>query len=53
MSNVTIDIKNNTTEIHDENAEPWKITLIDTGIDTMTGGRLKRVEKYVDDTFVV
>ena len=51
MSNVTIDIKNNTTEIHDENAEPWKITLIDTGKYTMTGGRLKRVEKYVDDTF--
>ncbi|RZD46944.1 MAG: glucose-1-phosphate cytidylyltransferase [Thaumarchaeota archaeon] len=51
MSNVTIDIKNNTTEIHDVNAEPWKITLIDTGKDTMTGGRIKRIEKYIDDTF--
>jgi glucose-1-phosphate cytidylyltransferase len=51
MSDVTIDIKNNTTEIHDINAEPWKITLIDTGKDTMTGGRIKQVEKYVDDTF--
>ena len=51
MSNVTIDIKNNTTEIHDANAEPWKITLVDTGDDTMTGGRIKRIEKYIDDTF--
>ncbi len=51
MSNVTIDIKNNTTEIHDVNAEPWKITLVDTGDDTMTGGRIKRIEKYIDDTF--
>ena len=51
MSNVTIDIKNNTTEIHDVSAEPWKITLVDTGQDTMTGGRIKRIEKYIDDTF--
>jgi glucose-1-phosphate cytidylyltransferase len=51
MSNVTIDIKNNVTEIHDVNAEPWKITLVDTGKDTMTGGRVKHIEKYVDDTF--
>ena len=51
MSNVTIDIKNNVTEIHDVNAEPRKITLVDTGKDTMTGGRVKHIEKYVDDTF--
>ena len=51
MSNVTIDIKNNVTEIHDVNAEPWKITLVDTGKDTMTGGRIKYIEKYIDDTF--
>src|SRR3989338_5806758 len=51
MSNVTIDIKNNKMEIHDVHAEPWKITLIDTGKDTMTGGRVKRIEKYIDDTF--
>ncbi len=51
MSNVTIDIKNNKMEIHDVHAEPWKITLIDTGKDTMTGGRIKRIEKYIDDTF--
>lgn len=50
-SNVTIDIKNNKMEIHDVHAEPWKITLIDTGKDTMTGGRIKRIEKYIDDTF--
>lgn len=51
MSNVTIDIKNNKMEIHDVHAEPWKITLIDTGKDTMTGGRVKRIEKYIDGTF--
>lgn len=51
MSNVTIDIKNNKMEIHDVHAEPWKITLIDTGKETNTGGRVKRIEKYIDDTF--
>jgi len=51
MSDVTIDIKNNKTEIHQINAEPWKITLIDTGEKTMTGGRIKRIKNYVDDTF--
>jgi glucose-1-phosphate cytidylyltransferase len=50
-SDVTIDIKNNKTEIHQIGAEPWKITLIDTGENTMTGGRIKRVKKYVNDTF--
>ena len=51
MSDVTIDLKNNKTEIHNAHAEPWKVTLIDTGDSTMTGGRLKRVKKYLDDTF--
>jgi glucose-1-phosphate cytidylyltransferase len=51
MSDVTFDIKNNKMEIHQMNAEPWTITLIDTGDQTMTGGRIKRIEKYVDDTF--
>jgi glucose-1-phosphate cytidylyltransferase len=46
-SDVTFDIKNNTTEILNNNAEPWKVTLVDTGSDTMTGGRIKRVEKYL------
>lgn len=51
MSDVTIDIQKNSTEIHQMNAEPWKVTLVDTGENTMTGGRIKRVEKYIDDTF--
>ena len=51
MSDVTIDIKNNKLEIHQINSEPWKITLIDTGEDTMTGGRVKRIKKYIDGTF--
>lgn len=49
-SDVTFDIKKNKMEVHEKFAEPWKITLIDTGLDTMTGGRLKRVQKYVDDS---
>src|SRR3989338_11420907 len=51
MSDVTFDIKQNKMEVHQKFAEPWKITLIDTGLNTMTGGRLKRVSKYLDDTF--
>ena len=51
MSDVTIDIQNNKLEIHRINSEPWKITLIDTGEDTMTGGRIKRIQKYIDGTF--
>src|SRR3972149_4865391 len=42
MSDVTFDIKQNKMEVHQKFAEPWKVTLIDTGINTMTGGRLKR-----------
>src|ERR1700739_3368800 len=48
MSDVTIDLKNNNLKIHQNNAEPWTVTLIDTGEETMTGGRLKRVERYLD-----
>lgn len=52
MSDVTIDMKNNKMDIHQKFAEPWKITLVDTGLNTMTGGRLKRVQKYLsDETF--
>ena len=47
MSDVTIDLAQNKIEIHTTASEPWKITLVDTGFDTMTGGRLKRVEKYI------
>ncbi len=52
VSDVTFDMKNNKTEIHQNGAEPWRITLIDTGEKTMTGGRLKRVKDYVgNETF--
>jgi glucose-1-phosphate cytidylyltransferase len=52
MSDVTFDIKNNSMEVLRKNAEPWKVTLVDTGDATMTGGRLKRVRDYVgDETF--
>ena len=47
-SDVTIDIQNDTVEMHRNASEPWRITLIDTGADTMTGGRLKRVLPYVE-----
>ncbi len=53
QSDVTIDIKNNKINVHNTKAEPWKITLIDTGINTMTGGRIKRIEKYIDSTFMM
>lgn len=49
MSDVTIDIKQNKMEVHNRFAEPWKITLVDTGLETMTGGRLKRIKNYLDD----
>ena len=48
-SDVTFDMKENKMEVHHKRAEPWKITLVDTGDDSMTGGRLKRVEKYVNN----
>jgi glucose-1-phosphate cytidylyltransferase len=47
QSNLTIDLRNNTTTIHDSHAEPWTISLIDTGIGTMTGGRIKRIQPYI------
>lgn len=51
-SDVTIDMKANKTEIHQASSEPWKVSLIDTGENTMTGGRIKRIRQYVDgDTF--
>lgn len=46
-SDVTIDLSNNSIKVHDSQAEPWKITLVDTGNDTMTGGRIKRVKDHV------
>lgn len=47
MSDVTFDMKSNQMEVHQRNVEPWKVTLIDTGEHTMTGGRLKRVASYI------
>jgi len=49
MSDVTFDISKNEMQVHQKHAEPWKITLIDTGLDTMTGGRLLRVKKYLEN----
>jgi glucose-1-phosphate cytidylyltransferase len=49
MSDVTFDMAHNKMEVHQRYAEPWKVTLVDTGEDTMTGGRLKRVAEYVKD----
>ncbi len=49
MSDVTFDMQKNCMEVHQRFAEPWKVTLVDTGEDTMTGGRLKRIGEYVKD----
>ena len=49
MSDVTFDMEHNQMHVHQKNAEPWKVTLVDTGDDTMTGGRLKRVKHYIGD----
>lgn len=49
MSDVTFDMACNAMEVHQKNAEPWKVTLIDTGEETLTGGRLKRVAKYIQN----
>lgn len=53
MSDVTFEMRNNQMEVHRKNAEHWKVTLIDTGENTMTGGRLKRVKDYIskDESF--
>ncbi|MDD4915217.1 MAG: glucose-1-phosphate cytidylyltransferase [Methylococcales bacterium] len=47
MSDVTFDMQNNKMEVHQQNAEPWRVTLLDTGDSTQTGGRLKRVAAYL------
>lgn len=53
MSDVTIDMSNNSVEVHSQKAEPWRITLVDTGEHTLTGGRLKRVADHLknEDAF--
>ena len=51
MSNITFDLAEGKTEIHRNTAEPWRVTLIDTGEHSMTGGRIKRIREYIDGTF--
>lgn len=54
QSDMTIDLENNSVEYFNNKSEPWKITLIDTGLDSMTGGRIKRAEKIVNnETFML
>ena len=48
MSDVTFDMSDNSMKVHEKNAEPWQVTLVDTGENTMTGGRLKRVANHLD-----
>jgi len=49
QADVTIDLKKNCMQVHHGKAEPWKVTLVDTGLSTMTGGRIKRVQEYIGD----
>ena len=49
MSDITFDMSNNHMKVHQNNSEPWTVTLLDTGEETMTGGRLKRVGKYLEN----
>lgn len=52
LSDVTFDLKNNQMQVHNNTSEPWKVTLVDTGENTMTGGRIKRVKDYIgNDSF--
>lgn len=54
QSDVTIDLANNTMEVHNNNSEPWKVTLVDTGHDTRTGGRIHRARTYIGEkTFML
>ena len=53
-SDVTFDLEKNQMTVHDNFSEPWKVTLVDTGLGSMTGGRVKRIQKYVgDETFML
>jgi glucose-1-phosphate cytidylyltransferase len=53
QADVTLDLQKNSLEVHQSKAEPWKITMVDTGINTMTGGRIKQIQKYIDGTFLL
>ncbi|MFV1984635.1 MAG: glucose-1-phosphate cytidylyltransferase [Thiohalomonadales bacterium] len=49
QSDVTIDLENNKMEVHQNESEPWRVTLLETGLNTMTGGRIKRAAKHIGD----
>ncbi len=49
QSNVTFDLKNNTVDIHQNKSEPWKVTLLETGLNTLTGGRIKKAKSFIGD----
>ena len=54
QSDITIDIGKNDIEIHNSKSEPWRVTLVDTGLNSMTGGRIKRIEPYINgETFML
>ncbi|MCS7279363.1 MAG: sugar phosphate nucleotidyltransferase, partial [Thermodesulfobacteriaceae bacterium] len=54
LSDVTINLRENRIEYHTSNCEPWRVTLVDTGLHTQTGGRLKRIAKYLrNETFMM
>lgn len=54
MSDITFDMRDNTMAVHQNAAEPWRVTLVDTGAETQTGGRIKRVGNYIgDETFML
>ena len=49
MADITVDLKNNNIVYHNNSSEPWKVTLVDTGLETLTGGRIKRVKEYLNN----
>lgn len=54
MSDITVNLSDGSTEIHNTYSDPWKVTLVDTGLNTMTGGRIKRVKEYLNnETFML
>ncbi|HOD02958.1 MAG TPA: glucose-1-phosphate cytidylyltransferase, partial [Clostridiales bacterium] len=53
-SDVTFDLKNNELTVHNNTSEPWRVTLVDTGLNTMTGGRVKRIKDFIgNETFML
>ncbi|MEO0453859.1 MAG: glucose-1-phosphate cytidylyltransferase [Verrucomicrobiota bacterium] len=53
QSDVTFDMSDNSMEIHEKRSEPWKVTIVDTGDESMTGGRIKRIQPYISGTFML